>query len=220
LRRPAAPGRGALGGDVRPVERFRGFRQGLGGLRQGPLRPGAASRAIPDGASRAARHARGAPRGAAAARAESAGPVARHAWADRSEPETRFSCARSRARSDGERSGGRRATTAPIRTATAVSAFRANPYSEADAMNDGILFERINTIPPLINTSTNKRQAAIAVTDASTATNLAALIPKVVNGHYVELTADGADIYYAFADSDSAEVDPEATADDPKVCQE
>lgn len=86
-------------------------------------------------------------------------------------------------------------------------------------MNDGILFERINTIPPLINTSTNKRQAAIAVTETSTATNLAALIPKVVNGHYVELTADGADIYYAFADSDSAEVDPEATADDPKVCQ-
>lgn len=63
-----------------------------------------------------------------------------------------------------------------------------------------------NLLPPLLNTATRLRITVLDVTTTSARFNLGALL-TTAGQHFIEMTADGCDVYYAFNDSDAGTVD-------------
>jgi hypothetical protein len=79
-------------------------------------------------------------------------------------------------------------------------------------------FEYLNLLPPLLNTATKLRTTVIDVTTSSARHDLTTLLSSVKNGHYIEMTADGCDVYYAFNDADSGSVDETAQTSGVTAC--
>lgn len=63
-----------------------------------------------------------------------------------------------------------------------------------------------NLLPPLLNTATKLRITVLDVTTTSARFNLGALL-STAGKHFIEMTAHGCDVYYAFNDSDAGTVD-------------
>jgi hypothetical protein len=79
-------------------------------------------------------------------------------------------------------------------------------------------FEYMNLLPPLLNTATKLRTTVIDVTTSIARVDLTTLLSTVKAGHYIEMTADGCDVYYAFNDANSGSVDETVQTSDVTAC--
>ncbi len=68
-------------------------------------------------------------------------------------------------------------------------------------------YEAHNPITPLLNTSSRQTITVLDVTATSARFNLASLLDSLEDGHFLEMTAEDCDVYYAFTDSDAGSVD-------------
>lgn len=68
-------------------------------------------------------------------------------------------------------------------------------------------YEAHNPITPLLNTASRQTITVLDVTSTSARFNLATLLDSLEDGHFLEMTAEDCDVYYAFTDSDAGTVD-------------
>ena len=79
-------------------------------------------------------------------------------------------------------------------------------------------FEAMECITPLLNTSTRKRQANIAVTTSSARHDLTLRLRGLTQGHYYDFMADGGDVALALNNSDAGTVDRTTTSSGATEC--
>jgi hypothetical protein len=85
-------------------------------------------------------------------------------------------------------------------------------------MTDPVEIEAANYLAPLINTAALVRQGQLACTTSVSGVDVGASLTKGKDGHYIDLQADGADIYIFFNTSAAGTPDPAATGVGVGVC--
>jgi len=82
-----------------------------------------------------------------------------------------------------------------------------------------VQFEEANIIAPVLNTDNHKAQLALDVDTAGDSYDLSTLLTNWSRGHFIELTAEGGDVYYAFGPNDAGAIDETARDAGNTVCQ-
>src|SRR5690606_28062385 len=120
-------------------------------------------------------------------------------------------------RTDAAPAGDRQPAAPGVAPATS-SVRKHDPHTEVDAAMTQVQFEEANIIAPVLNTDNHKAQLALDVDTAGDSYDLSTLLTNWSRGHFIELTAEGGDVYYAFGPNDAGAIDETASDAGNTVC--